>query len=461
MSNENLDVTNIEKVLNNIIGLDSVKKAIMEISQAKLRQEKTGAKTDDKQLLNFMFLGNPGTGKSIMGKVLAEIFKDIGFLKTSQFIEVSRKDFISPYVGGTALKVEEVFNKAIGGVLFIDEAYALVQGKNDTCGEETIAMLIQMIENHAGELIVILSGYEKEMLYFMDKNPGLLSRFPKELRIHFNDYSADELCRIGIEMLKNQGFEFAEGAYEVFVFSVKKLKSMSTRYFGNGRTIRNHVDEIIRRHTVRIAPNDVSDAEINRITKEDIEDPSTVNEEFELIKELDKIIGLESVKEGLVGLYARSRFENKNKMRYAGIGNKVKKSLNFVFEGSREEDKLYVARIIAKILKNTGELTKGHLVEILGKDLIGEYIGQTALKTEKIFNSAIGGVLYISDLSSLVQNENQYYSGEALAHLAQLVSERSGEVVIILSDSEKNVREFFEHNNWIEPRFSTKFKFKD
>ena len=131
-----------------------------------------------------------------------------------------------------------------------------------------------------------------------------------------------------------------------------------------------------------------------------------------------------------------------------------------MFEGNREEDKLSVARIIAKIYKNTGELTKGHLVEISSKDLISEYIGQTALKIEKIVNSAVGGVLCISELSSLVQDENQYYSNEALEHLAQLASERSGEVVIILSDLVE-VRKFFVQSTWFETRFPMRFNFYD
>lgn len=449
-----LSEMDIEEAFSNIIGLEAVKQKVREqhsILIALQKRNKMGNVANITQTLNFVFTGNPGTGKTSIARVIAEMFRDMGLLKKGQLIEVSRKDLVAGYVGQTALKVEEIFNRALGGVLFIDEVYALSKGGDNDFGKEAIDTLLKLIEDHAGELVVILAGYEKEMLDFMDANSGLESRFPKELRVHFSDYSADELYKIGKSMLKKQGFEFEEGASEIFETSIRKLKSTATQESGNGRMVRNYVDEIVRRQSVRIASNDVPDSEINYIIKEDIEDKARLNKNFSLEKEFDKIIGLQSVKEKIEEQYGVLVAEEKR--RKAGIDIEFKQYLNFVFTGNPGTGKTTIARVVARMFKEMGLLSKGQLIEVSRKDLVAEYVGQSAPKADKVFRSALGGVLFIDEAYSLTQGTENDFGEEVIDTLIKFIEDNSGDLVVILAGYEDRMMDFMGTNDGLESRF--------
>ena len=451
---KSLSEMDIEEAFSNIIGLEAVKQKVREqhsILIASQKRNKIGNVANITQTLNFVFTGNPGTGKTSIARVIAEMFRDMGLLKKGQLIEVARKDLVAGYVGQTATKVEEVFNRALGGVLFIDEVYSLAKGGENDFGKEAIDTLLKLIEDHAGELVVILAGYEKEMLDFMDANSGLESRFPKELRVHFSDYSADELFKIGKSMLKKQGFEFAEGASETFETTIRKLKSTATPESGNGRMVRNYVDEIVRRQSVRIASSDVPDSEINYIIKEDIEDKARLNKNFSLEKEFDKIIGLQSVKDKIEEQYGVLVAEEKR--RRAGMDIEFKQSLNFVFTGNPGTGKTTIARVVARMLKDMGLLSKGQLVEVSRKDLVASYEGQTDSKVEKVFKSALGGVLFIDEVYALARGGENGFGQQAVDALVKLIEDHTGELVVILAGYEEEMMDFMESNSGLESRF--------
>lgn len=237
--------------LEKLIGLESVKnhiKQIVKISKIKqiLNSRDISIESSSK---HCCFLGHPGTAKTTVARLMAQIMKEEGILKTGYFVEVTRKDLIGEYVGQTAPKVKEAFNKARGGVLFIDEAYALRDGySNKSFGDEAIATLVELMENHRHDTIVIMAGYPKEMHDFLEVNPGLKSRIPH--MIQFNNYSVSEMAEIAKHVAMQKGFSFEAESLTILKHLIEaEIKKPS---FANGRTVRNMVESIIQSHVIRL-----------------------------------------------------------------------------------------------------------------------------------------------------------------------------------------------------------------
>ena len=233
--------------LNSLVGLDKVKKMLNELVSLVELKNKAG---DDLKLkninLHMVFLGNPGTGKTTVARIVAEILYNLKYIKQNKLIEVSSKDLVAEYVGQTAPKTMAVIQKALGGVLFVDEAYSLAssKGQGSSYNEEAIATLIQAMENYRDNLVVIFAGYTKEMQDFLDMNSGIVSRIG--YTVEFEDYTEDELLQIFMGMMKKSGFE-------VSVEAQNKVKSIITEYkdtknFGNARFVRNVYEKSIVKH---------------------------------------------------------------------------------------------------------------------------------------------------------------------------------------------------------------------
>lgn len=296
---------NLEEELSSIIGLEDVKEFVRtqyNVILAREKRKKAALKVDTTQSLNMIFSGNPGTGKTTMARVVADMFHSMGLLKSGHLVETDKSGLVAEYVGQTAKKTEEVFKSALGGVLFIDEAYAITNDGN-SFGQECIDTLVKLIEDYRGEILVILAGYSKEMNDFMKANSGLESRFP--LRIDFPDYSADELFEIGKNMVAKKGFKLSNEAIPVFREAVYDLKRHSTATSGNGRMVRNFIEEVIRNQSSRIALSDVTPDEMTTIIARDIEAETACENEYDLEAELSKVVGLESVKNYIRSLNAR------------------------------------------------------------------------------------------------------------------------------------------------------------
>lgn len=262
-------VDEIKAELNDLVGLAPVKEYVFGLAdniQVQQRRAAAGFKTASLSM-HMIFTGNPGTGKTTIARLVAKYLKAIGALKGGQLIEVSRGDLVGRYTGHTAPLTNSVIESALGGVLFIDEAYSLYRGEQDSFGLEAIDTLVKGMEDHRDELVVILAGYTKEMESFLTANSGLASRFPN--KIEFPDYTADELLDITAVLAKNKGYRLAENCTFPLLGYYKRRQALDSRTAGNGRLARNTLEKAIFNQSRRLVAEPA--AELDLILASDLE----------------------------------------------------------------------------------------------------------------------------------------------------------------------------------------------
>jgi len=463
---QNKKEIDLEKRLDDIVGLESVKAFVKGLQKqliANKKRKKMGITLNNSQSLNMIFTGNPGTGKTTVARVIAQLMSDMGILKTGQVIETDRSGLIGQYLGETTKKTTEIFKKAMGGVLFIDEAYALVSdsNNNDIYGKEAIDTLVKLVEEHREDTVVILAGYSKEMSEFLNSNSGLKSRFP--LKINFPDYNLEELYSIGMILINEKGFKLEKTAEDDFLNYISLKKRTAGSNQGNGRMVRNIVEELIRNQSGRIADSEViTEGDIQIIKKEDFIIEETSNEkEIDLKKRLDDIVGLESVKAFVKGLQ-KQLIANK-KRKKMGITLNNSQSLNMIFTGNPGTGKTTVARVIAQLMSDMGILKTGQVIETDRSGLVGQYLGETTKKTTEVFREARGGVLFIDEAYALVSSsdDNDRFGKEAIDTLVKLVEEYREDTVVILAGYSKEMSEFLNTNSGLKSRFPLQINFPD
>ena len=252
--------------LEELVGLNKVKKVLYELVDVINLKEKTKDSLKIKDMnLHMVFLGNPGTGKTTIARIISEILYNLGYVKENKLIEVSVKDLVGEYVGQTAPKTMSVIEKAMNGVLFIDEAYTLAVKGDNSYNAEAIATLIQAMENYRDKLVVIFAGYTKEMQEFLDSNSGIVSRIGYTLE--FDDYTTEELKEIFLGFMKKSGFIVEEEALKYLEEIINNNRNMKN--FGNARFVRNIYEKSIIKHASNVKDKKRKDKLIT-ITKEDI-----------------------------------------------------------------------------------------------------------------------------------------------------------------------------------------------
>lgn len=266
--------------MDTLIGLEEVKKIVKDyiafIKVQKLR-ESYKLKTSP-VVMHMIFKGNPGTGKTTMARIIGKIFKEIGYLKGGELIEVERADLVGEYIGHTAQKTRKVVERALGGVLFIDEAYSLARGGEKDFGKECIDTLVKAMEDYKDKLIIILAGYRDEMNYFLKTNPGLASRFA--IQIDFPDYSLDELVQIAEIMYKEREYILDDKSKHYIYRILSEIRNKEI-INGNARTVRNLVERSIRYHARRIIKmENISRKDLIYIKKEDLLGEEGTDEEM-------------------------------------------------------------------------------------------------------------------------------------------------------------------------------------
>ena len=254
--------------LNELVGLEKVKTMLKELVSLIELRNKTENDLKIKNInLHMVFLGNPGTGKTTVARIVAQILYNLKYVKQNKLIEVSSKDLVAEYVGQTAPKTMAVVEKALGGVLFVDEAYSLASGngQGNSFNEEAIATLIQAMENYRDNLVVIFAGYTKEMQRFLDANSGIVSRIG--YTVEFEDYTVDELLKIFNQMMKKSGFIVSKEANEEAKRIIEECKN--SKNFVNARFVRNVYEKTIVKHAAN-TKGKKSKKELKTINKEDI-----------------------------------------------------------------------------------------------------------------------------------------------------------------------------------------------
>ena len=262
-------VDEIKRELDELVGLAPVKEYVFGLAdniQVQQRRAAAGFKTASLSM-HMIFTGNPGTGKTSSARLVARYLKAIGALKGGQLIEVGRGDLVGRYTGHTAPLTNSVIESALGGVLFIDEAYSLYRGEQDSFGLEAIDTLVKGMEDHRDELVVILAGYTKEMETFLTANSGLASRFPN--KIEFPDYTADELLDITTVLAKGKGYRLAESCTFPLLGYYKRRQALDSRTAGNGRLARNTLEKAIFNQSRRLVAEPA--AELDLILPGDLE----------------------------------------------------------------------------------------------------------------------------------------------------------------------------------------------
>lgn len=271
---EEKELQAIMRELDGLIGLSKVKYLIKEIQafaqiQKRRKEEKLQV---EPQALHMIFKGNPGTGKTTVARLLGKMFKHMNVLQKGHTVEVERADLVGEYIGHTAQKTREQIRRAIGGILFIDEAYSLARGGEKDFGKEAIDTLVRAMEDHKDELIVVLAGYKDEMDWFLQTNPGLRSRFP--IRMEFNDYITEELIQIANMMAEKRDYKLSKDA----IIKLEKCLENSRKdkhydKMGNARMVRNILEKALRRQALRLVnQRSISREDLLYIRAEDISD---------------------------------------------------------------------------------------------------------------------------------------------------------------------------------------------
>ncbi|MEM7105873.1 MAG: AAA family ATPase [Bacteroidota bacterium] len=462
--------------LEDLIGLHAVKTQINELATylqfIKIRQEK-GFTDSDKMSLHTVFMGNPGTGKTTVARMLGKIYTSLDLLSHGRVFEVGRADLVGEFIGQTAPKVKKAIEQARGGILFIDEAYALTDRGDDKkdFGKEVIEVLLKELSDGKGDIAIVFAGYPEEMQSFLDANPGLASRLPNV--ISFPDYSPDELMDIA-EYSAGKKDVTIEGDAKILIKNkVVEAYRNRNRKFGNARFVNGIIEEAKQNMALRLMRensnfDEVPKEVLSTITHADVEKVfiKDANKGVDLpvdeplykdaMTQLNQLIGLDNVKKEVEEMAKLVRY-------YREIGKDIRRSfsLHGVFKGNPGTGKTTVARLLVQIYKALGILERGHLVEVARKDLVAGYVGQTAMKTSKVIDEAIGGGLFIDEAYALSERGQNDFGKEVIETLLKRMEDQRGEFMIIVAGYPEEMQAFLEANPGLLSRFDRQFHFKD
>lgn len=461
------DSTEIEQASNpledleNLIGLEEVKERVKEYYQFLQYQKNRkafGFQSRDDISLHMVITGNPGTGKSTLARLLAKIYYELGVLTRKEIVEVDRSHLVGAFVGQTEENVRAAVQKALGGVLFIDEAYHLKrngQTSNDY-GQTVIDTLVSLMTSseYGGKFAVILAGYPEEMRQFLDANPGLRSRFPQSNFIQLPDYTNAELILIAEKLAVDNDYMLTDEAKLELEKRIDIEKVDDT--FGNARTVRNLVlDAIFKKGSHSSCEQTIIDYSL--LEKNDFE--LTVKEEIEQPNDrLHQLIGLKNVKNEVKMLMAFVKMQQFR--REKGLPT-VPIQLHSVFIGNPGTGKTTVAQIYAGLLKQCGFLKRGHLIVASRSDFVAGYVGQTAIKTKKKIREALGGVLFIDEAYSLLSAAQGDFGKEAIDTLVDEMTKHNENLVVILAGYPKEMDLLLQSNPGLQSRFKKFFSFYD
>ena len=391
--------------LDQFVGIDEIRETVQKIiSKMDFERERKGGAAKREVKDHFLFLGNPGTGKTTVARIFADILNSLDVLPTGQLIEVDRSQLVAGYVGQTALAVQDVVERAMGGVLLIDEAYTLKQNESDSFGQEAIDTLLKLVEDNRGKFVCILAGYSKEMADFLTSNSGMASRFNETVK--FRDYKPDELTEIFHRMVAKESLTLDEEAEKHIENYFKKMYiGRNTKTFGNAREVRNVFDKAVKNQSQRLQKlknaSEYTPDMLNVLTRADIEGEESLKDKDldAIFAELDEFIGMDSVKKEIRKL--ATKLDMDKKMQERGFGNAELTNVHIVITGNPGTGKTTVALKLGEIFKAIGLLPTSKVVEKERKDLLSSYQNETAKVVDKACDEAMGGILFIDEAYTL------------------------------------------------------------
>ncbi len=450
--------------MDDFIGMDEVKQAVREIAysvQNSMQRAARGLGEQEKLSMHIILTGNPGTGKTTIARKLGEILAAIGYLDSGHVVEADRAKMVSPYQGETPKVVDRLCDKAIGGILFVDEAYTLAPvsqaGDRDNQGTQALEKLMKRMEDDRGRFVVIAAGYRTEMDNLFRVNPGFKSRF--NYFLHLEDYTPEQLYDIMLVFAKEKRYIMSPQAEAKAKACIKQLYESRDKEFANGRTMRSLFDEICKRQAKRLQYEDISalsNEELMTIEDEDIPFESPKAADYtECLKKLEGLVGLSAVKKEIGNLAA---FLNLQIRR--GESNTFQ-GKHYIFTGNPGTGKTTVARIMADVFKTLGILTRGHLVEADRAKLVAGYSGQTAIKTNQLIDTAMGGVLFIDEAYTLCSGDSDSFGAEAIDTLLKRLENDRGRFICIVAGYTNQMHDFIDSNPGLKSRFTQTIHFDD
>ena len=450
--------------LDSFIGMDEVKHAVREIAYAvqnSMQRAERGLGEQEKMAMHIILTGNPGTGKTTIARKMGEILAAIGYLDSGHVVEVDRAKMVSPYQGETPKVVDRLCDKAMGGILFVDEAYTLAPvsqaGDRDNQGAQALEKLMKRMEDDRGKFVVIAAGYRTEMDNLFRVNPGFKSRFNYFLNL--DDYTPDQLYDIMLVFAREKKYIFSEQAEAKTRQCIKQMYESRDKDFANGRTMRTLFDQICKKQAQRLQYGDISqlsNEQLMTIEDEDIpyEAPQAANYD-ECLKKLDGLVGLASVKKEISNLAA---FLNLQIRR--GESNTFQ-GKHYIFTGNPGTGKTTVARIMADVFRTLGILSRGQLVEADRAKFVAGYSGQTAIKTNQLIDTAMGGVLFIDEAYTLHSSDGDTFGSEAIDTLLKRLEDDRGKFICIVAGYTDQMHDFIDSNPGLKSRFTQTINFDD
>jgi SpoVK/Ycf46/Vps4 family AAA+-type ATPase len=471
--NEHYVETFLRDAFSELVGLETVQDEIrrqanyLQIQKVRVDQ---GLRVSKPPSRHMVFLGPPGTGKTTVARIIAGLYNQLGLLETDSVVETDRAGLCAAYIGQTAIKTTSVIDSALGGVLFIDEAYTLARGDDQDFGREAIDTLLKLMEDNRDNLVVIVAGYETEMESFLESNPGLASRFNRHLR--FPNYTPDQLLEIFNQHMISHEYTLENGIIagleEVFT---REIQSQRER-FGNARYVRNLVERILEaqadrltntRQTARSYLQSITVSDVEAALGEQLPKSTGASESYEAVLfRLNQMAGLMRVKEQVARLGDFVRMQRARAQ--AGMKTATGFSQHLVFMGNPGTGKTTVARIIADLYFALGVIPTNRLVEVDRSSLVAGFIGQTAIKTQEVIQRAVGGVLFIDEAYSLARSDDSFgndFGLEAVETLLKAMEDYRDNLVVIVAGYTDKMQSFLDSNPGLRSRFTRHIEFDD
>ena len=427
---------------NRYVGVEEVKNAVRSIANSVAEDVKAGR--PPRVMHHYQFLGNPGTGKTTMARLFAEALNAIGALPVGHLKEVSKDDLVSQFVAGTTSKVVDVFDKAMGGVLFIDEAYQL---GNDSHGKDAVDTILKLAEDRRGKLVVIIAGYTKEMGEFMQINSGLPRRF--DVTVNFRDYKPEELTEIFRRLVNSSkdGLRLDPEAEAQIGNVFQKMYLTRTRTFGNAGEVRSLFNRAVENMRNRLAADPASGY---FLTMKDIEGeenkPKTVDE---ILAEFDDMAGMEKVKAQIRSIARTVELNRRRAM--TGRAKATVQNIHIAITGSPGTGKTEIAKRLGRIFKAMGVLPKGHVVERERKTLLDSMANSAGVNMDKAVDEAMGGVLFIDEAYNLIPMNNPSDKDRdgtaAVEALMTRMSNDAGKFITVIAGYKAEIEEFIANAN--------------